>query len=304
MLRRTVQRPEPAAKPVSAMTPVFPIAWLAAGLIVMAILIAVASTFTFSAQARLQSLAGPNGNSLYDEINWYLSASMFIRFAALGLVIGGGLIVLRGARRLEAARVAAEACAAELREQKRELKLLNQRLFDEARIDPLTKLQTRLRLSEDLEELWANTERHGDHYCAIMCDVDRFKEFNDLYGHVAGDDVLRRVAGALLLGCRVGDHLYRYGGEEFLLLIRVASAIDALSIADRHRAAVEALAVDHEANGPGVVTVSMGLAPLWAGTYTDATAWINQADAALYRAKRSGRNCIAAVGAEDLMLAA
>jgi diguanylate cyclase (GGDEF)-like protein len=281
----------------------FPVTWFGVGLAAMALLIASATFLTLMAQIKLQHARFGREDVLHDEIDRYLTAGMWIRIAALCLVVVGAVAVRREARKLYAARAAAEACAAELREQKKELGELNRRLFDEARIDPLTRLQTRLRLNEDLDDLWASADPGGDHYCAVMCDVDRFKAYNDGYGHVAGDNVLRKVAKALLQGCRAGDRLYRYGGEEFLLLIRVASAVEALALADRHRAAVEALAIEHVANDPGVVTISMGVAPLWAGTYPSASEWIEQADAALYRAKRTGRNCIAATGHEGLMRA-
>ncbi len=136
-----------------------------------------------------------------------------------------------------------------------------------------------------------------------MCDVDRFKEYNDGYGHVAGDAVLRKVAAALLHGCRAGDRLYRYGGEEFLLLLRAGSTLEALTIADRHRDAVQALGIPHLANEGATVTVSMGVAPLWASSGRSATQWIEHADTALYKAKRTGRNCIAIFGDEGLMKA-
>jgi diguanylate cyclase (GGDEF)-like protein len=273
----------------------FPVALLTAGLITMALLIGVASAFTFIAQTRLQELRWDHQAALHRDIDWYLTAGTYIRAVALCMVVMAGIIIRRGTRRLDAARLASEAIAAELRDQKRQLRALNDRLFEEARIDPLTKLQTRLRLSEDLKDMWANADRHGDNVCAVMCDVDRFKEYNDTYGHVAGDDVLRRVAGALLEGCRAGDRLYRYGGEEFLLILRVTSTVEGLAIADRHRSAIESLMIEHIANEAGIVTISMGLSPLWAGRFRNSTEWIEQADAALYRAKRTGRNCIAAI---------
>jgi diguanylate cyclase (GGDEF)-like protein len=283
--------------------PPFPVALLTAGLVTMAVLIAVASAFTLTAQNELHSLRWGHQGDLLGDINWYLTAGTYIRAVALCLVVTAGMIIRRGTRRLDAARLASEACAVELRDQKRQLRALNDRLFEEARIDPLTKLQTRLRLSEDLEDMWADAARHGDNVCAVMCDVDRFKEYNDTYGHVAGDDVLRRVAGALLEGCRAGDRLYRYGGEEFLLLLRANSTVEGLAIADRHRAAIESLTIDHVANEAGIVTISMGLSPLWAGGFRTSTEWIEQADAALYRAKRTGRNCIAVIGDEGSLRA-
>lgn len=287
---RNALRPE-AARP-------FPVAWLSAGLIAIALLIAAASILTFIAKSRLRAVAGAETGAVFHDVNAYLTAAMGIRFVVLSLVVAGIVIVRRGARRLDLARAAAEDCAVQLREQKRELHELNKRLFNEARIDSLTKLHTRLKLSEDLAELWADAERYGDPYCAVMCDVDRFKEFNDRHGHVAGDEVLRSVARVLIEGCRAGDRVYRYGGEEFLLILRVASTAEAATVAERHRAAVEALAIRHGASEAGIVTVSMGVAPLWSGRYRHPEAWIEQADAALYRAKRSGRNRIVAIDDE------
>lgn len=258
---------------------------------------------TFIAQAKLRDVHWHGAESLRHDIGTWLMASFVFRLAAFALLAATVFVLSRWALRLEAARIAAEAVAAQLREQKKELSAINKRLFDEARIDPLTQLQTRLRLNEDLETLWAEAERDGDHYCAVMCDVDRFKEYNDGYGHVAGDAVLRKVAAALLQGCRAGDRLYRYGGEEFLLLLRAGSTLEALTIADRHRAAVEALGIGHIANNGGVVTVSMGVAPLWALSCRSATEWIEQADIALYKAKRTGRNCITVLGEEGPMKA-
>ena len=289
---------EPA--PPLALRP-FPVALLTGGLVTMTILVAVASDFTLTAQARLHQLNWDHQGVLFHEIDWYLAAGTWIRLVALVLIVSAAIIIRRGTCRLDAARRESDAIAVELREQKIQLRELNDRLFEQARIDPLTKLQTRLRLSEDLEDMWSSADRYGDGYCAIMCDVDRFKEYNDTYGHVAGDEVLRRVAKALTDGCRAGDRVYRYGGEEFLLLLRVKSTMEGVAIADRHRVAIESLAIDHVANEAAIVTVSMGLSPLWAGRFRTATEWIEQADAALYRAKRTGRNCIAVIGDEALV---
>jgi len=281
----------------------FPVRWIILVMVVIGALIFCAFVSTTIARAKLGDVHWRGGEALRHEVRTYLLVGFAFRAAAFALLAAIVAMLSRWALRLEAARTAAEAIAAELREQKNALSAVNKQLFDEARIDPLTQLQTRLRLGEDLESLWAEAERDGDLYCAVMCDVDRFKEYNDGYGHVAGDDVLRKVAAALLQGCRAGDRLYRYGGEEFLLLLRAGSTLEALTIADRHRAAVEALGIGHIANNAGVVTVSMGVAPLWALSCRSATEWIEQADIALYKAKRTGRNCIAVLGEEGPMKA-
>ncbi len=174
--------------------------------------------------------------------------------------------------------------------QQSELELLNRKLFDQARIDPLTQLGSRLKLAEDLEVLSARVERYSERYCAVMCDVDHFKLFNDTYGHLAGDEVLRRVASTLAKGCRGGDQAYRYGGEEFLLVLPAQSLDGGHRSAERLRVAVEALNIPHSASPSKRVTVSMGVAMLAAGRGKSAVAGVEHADAALYRAKRLGRN--------------
>jgi diguanylate cyclase (GGDEF)-like protein len=281
----------------------FPVRRLLAMLAAIGLLLFGAVLCMFTAQSTLADGHWIGGDTPLHQVRTYLYAAFAFRVIAFALIAAAVLTVSRWAIRLEKARIAAEKIAAELREQKKELSALNRKLFDEARIDPLTQLQTRLRLGEDLEALWSELDREGDGYCAVMCDVDRFKEYNDGYGHVAGDAVLRKVAATLLQGCRAGDRLYRYGGEEFLLLLRAGSTLEALTMADRHRVAVEALRITHFANEPGLVTVSMGVAPLWACSGRSATEWIEQADLALYKAKRTGRNCIAALGDEGHMKA-
>ena len=92
-------------------------------------------------------------------------------------------------------------------------------LSQQARTDPLTGLHNRLKLSEDLEQLHARSERYAEEYCVAMCDVDNFKSYNDIYGHQAGDLALRAVAAALVGEARKSDGVYRYGGEEFLLVL-------------------------------------------------------------------------------------
>src|SRR5690348_3024551 len=164
---------------------------------------------------------------------------------------------------------------------------LHRRLHADARQDALTGVGNRLRLDEDLVALCGRVERYGHSYCVAMFDVDDFKAYNDAHGHPAGDDVLRAVAGALAGGVRAGDRLYRYGGEEFALLLAEQSLEAATEAADRLRAAVEALAIPHPAGG--VLTVSAGVAAT-SGTACAPDRLLAEADAALYAAKRAGRN--------------
>jgi diguanylate cyclase (GGDEF)-like protein len=165
---------------------------------------------------------------------------------------------------------------------------LHRRLHDDARHDALTGLSNRLRLAEDLELLCGRVERYGHTYCVALFDVDDFKGYNDAAGHMAGDGVLRSVAQALKRQIRSGDALYRYGGEEFLVLLPEQTIDSAALAAERLRTAVEALALPHPAGG--VVTVSAGVA----GTTTERAcrpgALFELADRAMFRAKEGGRN--------------
>jgi two-component system, cell cycle response regulator len=178
----------------------------------------------------------------------------------------------------------------QLNEQKAELEKLNRELFAMSRRDPLTRLGNRLRLREDLETLSAQAQRYGHSYCAMLCDVDFFKAYNDTYGHLAGDEVLKRVADVISGNLRGGDMAYRYGGEEFLIILPEQSLGSAVSIADRLRRAVEDLGIPHEKNPPGVVTISLGVATLPAEEPKSTDDLLKEADEALYRAKESGRN--------------
>jgi diguanylate cyclase (GGDEF)-like protein len=186
-----------------------------------------------------------------------------------------------------------------LAEQNAELERLNQVVTESARTDPLTGLGNRLRLREDLEALQSQIERYGRRYALALYDVDHFKAYNDRYGHLAGDRVLSDLAAVLIGQCRRGDQAYRYGGEEFLVLLPEQRAAAALTAVERVRQAVEGLAIPHAENPPsGLVTISAGVAVLEPDAGRGCEAAVRDADEALYRAKRAGRNRVALYGAE------
>ncbi|HXX67879.1 MAG TPA: diguanylate cyclase [Polyangiaceae bacterium] len=191
----------------------------------------------------------------------------------------------------------------------------SQAIFRSARVDALTGVANRLRLEEDVDALQAEVLRYRRQVCVAMCDVDQFKHYNDHFGHVAGDEALRRIAQAISQSLRQADRVYRYGGEEFLVLLSEQTPESALAALDRARRAVEALALPQapDATSP-VVTVSIGLAAItpdrdgsMRGAVPEANsgarciadsdlsvrAGIVRADRALYRAKADGRNRIA-----------
>ena len=118
-----------------------------------------------------------------------------------------------------------------------------------------------------------------------MVDIDHFKAFNDVHGHRRGDELLRVVAGAIASAVREEDVVYRYGGEEFSVLLAAADVVEAGVIAERVRAAVRTATTS---DGVGPVTVSVGVAAQ--GAPIVATTLVEHADAALYAAKEAGRD--------------
>jgi len=164
----------------------------------------------------------------------------------------------------------------------------SQTSFKLARVDALTGVANRLSLDEALRGLSAQAARYGHRYSVALCDIDWFKTYNDHFGHLAGDAALQKVAQTLQHELRRGDSLYRYGGEEFLAVFPEQSGAAAGRAAERMRHAVEHLGLPTPAEG-GTVTISIGVAELRNGDGT-ITEWLNRADAALYKAKSSGRN--------------
>jgi diguanylate cyclase (GGDEF)-like protein len=163
-------------------------------------------------------------------------------------------------------------------------------LSAQARTDALTGLHNRLKLSEDLKQLHAQSERYARGYCLVMCDIDNFKSYNDLYGHQAGDHALRAVAAALANQARKSDGVYRFGGEEFLFVLPDQSPETARTLVERALAAVQALDITHAGNSTGVLTLSAGISGTSAGRPVPPKQLIHAADKALYRAKAAGRN--------------
>ena len=216
---------------------------------------------------------------------------------AVGLLTCGVTLIARSAllgRRLRVLLDRERLARTELAGREAELAELNAQLRRDVRNDPLTGLRNRRALAEDLPVLEESARRRGESFAVALCDADRFKAYNDQLGHLAGDEALRLLANTIGGVLRKGDAAYRYGGEELLLLLRDAGPDEALVTAERVRVAVEDVALPHPADPSGVLTVSVGVA---AGTDDGATL-LARADAALYRAKRAGRNRVmAATGA-------
>ncbi len=196
------------------------------------------------------------------------------------------------ARLREAVSAANEALEEKVRLRTLELQALNDQLKALSATDGLTGLANRRRFDSVWELERQRARRHGTSLGVVMMDVDHFKAYNDHYGHLAGDDCLQRVARVLEgAGRRAGELVARYGGEEFVVLLPGADVQEARAAGERIRASVEAqqLAHAHSATA-AVVTVSIGVAAWPPGDQEPDDALIAAADAALYEAKRTGRN--------------
>ncbi len=169
--------------------------------------------------------------------------------------------------------------------------LLREGAEEMSMLDALTGLANRRQLEKKADSLWRNAAEARTSVAIVMLDIDRFKPFNDRYGHIAGDNCLKRVAGAIVSELRhENDLAVRYGGEEFMILMPDTDLPAAIRIAERVRRQIERLAIPNEARGErGIVTASFGVAvgPVAMHSFSEI---LSGADSALYAAKRNGRN--------------
>ncbi|WOB08112.1 diguanylate cyclase domain-containing protein [Piscinibacter gummiphilus] len=175
------------------------------------------------------------------------------------------------------------------------LEQANRRLEMLAITDALTGLANRRHFNEVIDAEWKRALRTGTPIGLAMIDVDQFKLYNDHYGHLGGDACLKRVAAVLKDGQRVAaDLAARYGGEEFALVLPNTDLAGTQAVAERLRRQVAELREPHAASPHGIVTVSVGIAAFVPSASTSIAHWIEVADAALYEAKRQGRNQVRA----------
>jgi two-component system, cell cycle response regulator len=196
------------------------------------------------------------------------------------------------ARLVSAARVV--ALHRRLAERELDLRRDSSQLWAVSRTDALTGVGNRLRMEEELAAAWSRAQRYGHRFSLAIVDVDLFKQFNDGFGHLAGDEALKHVADALKSAIRTGDSVFRYGGEEFVVVLPEQPLIDATHAVDRMREDIEHLLIRRPERGT-TLTVSAGVAELEPHVDLNVGDWLARADAALYLAKANGRNRVEAL---------
>lgn len=194
---------------------------------------------------------------------------------------------------LHATNTALEKEIAERTKIEKQLKIKSDILEKLSMQDGLTKIANRRHFDERVNLEWKHTQRTGSPLSLVLVDIDHFKQYNDHYGHSAGDDCLHQVAQQLAACCeRPKDLVARYGGEEFVALLPETDIAGAIQLAEKMRAAVEALAIPHlYSSAAKVVTLSVGVDSHAPGRLkTDLRHLQECADQALYSAKAQGRN--------------
>lgn len=184
----------------------------------------------------------------------------------------------------------------------RRLDEANRELIRLSSVDGLTGIANRRQFDEFLTREWSRGIRSGTPLSMLMCDVDFFKQYNDHYGHPAGDECLKTVAKTLQAGVhRPADLTARYGGEEFAVVLPDTDLPGAEQVAEEMRRTLEGLAMPHAGSLLGLVTISIGVACTVPRRESgSAEQLIADADAALYRAKQAGRNRVL-VASEELL---
>ncbi len=172
----------------------------------------------------------------------------------------------------------------------------NRKLEELSSKDGLTGIGNRHLFDRSLEAEWARAQRSGTPFSLILFDIDHFKQYNDTYGHVMGDECLRKVAEAVgRIPLRSTDLFARYGGEEFVLLLPETPRDAAVRIAEMCRVAIQGAQIEHRASSCGPhLSISVGVATLCPAPDLSADRLIRQADEVLYVAKGQGRNRVCA----------
>jgi len=216
-------------------------------------------------------------------------------FRLLAVAVVAGLAFALHQVRLRAVRRRAEGLGRLVEERTAELGMANQQLRRLADRDGLTDLVNHRHFFDLLDGEWRRAFRSGESLSLVMIDIDYFKPYNDALGHLAGDQCLQKVAAAIsAVPRRPGDVVARYGGDEFIVLLGGTEEEGAMRVGELVREAVEALGLHHPSAECGsVVTVSVGVSSVLPAAEGETPSRpVGAADAALYRAKAAGRNCV------------
>jgi diguanylate cyclase (GGDEF)-like protein len=176
---------------------------------------------------------------------------------------------------------------------------LQKNLYESATRDPLTGVHNKKYFAEALEKEFKFSSRHDNALSLLMIDVDHFKRVNDMHGHLVGDNVLSQLATLLAGTIRSEDLFARWGGEEFIVLLRRCPRANAVEVAERMRQLVAGMTF--RACDPALrATISIGVASYSRGLHSDFEALVRAADDQLYRAKNAGRNRVECEPAEGV----
>lgn len=224
----------------------------------------------------------------YFQTDWLVSFSSFLNCSVITVLA----VYISGV--IYNARVREYVNQSLVVRQREKLTASNEMLLRLSYLDTLTGIPNRRYFDEFLAREWANAAQNSQMVAIIMIDIDRFKMFNDTFGHQAGDYCLQRVAAKLNDTIRkTGDIAARYGGEEFVVVLTNTELREARLIADRLRRAVSELVINHPGSPVGQITISLGVACGQPGEMTPLESLIAAADEALYQAKKAGgNNCV------------
>ncbi|MBI4690197.1 MAG: diguanylate cyclase [Nitrospirae bacterium] len=179
----------------------------------------------------------------------------------------------------------------ELTEKNESLQRLNIKLEELVRTDTLTGIGNRLSFYETIAKIHHRACRYAHSYGIIMCDIDYFKQYNDTYGHLAGDDILKKTAHTIKKNIRMSDEVFRYGGEEIVVVLPDQDRKTTMDVAEKIRAGIEALSIENREVERGILTISCGTSAF--DMEKPDNRWediLNEADHALYIAKSQGKN--------------
>lgn len=223
-----------------------------------------------------------------NRLNRYLLVSVITILSVIILAVVIVMIKLRKVNQALEQEVSRRT--SELQQKNRELRRLNRRLETMSLIDKLTMIPNRRRFDMEIEKSWPIKKQEQQWLAVILIDIDYFKEFNDCYGHIAGDKCLKKVAQSVQAVLKnPGDIVARYGGEEFIIQLLRQDKHQAKAVAEEMRMAVKALKI---ANNKQPLTISLGVSAVIPHDGLTLETLIHQADVALYDAKQRGRDCV------------